>query len=326
MSNTYKNRSYEVCSGCGCCILSCPVWNRTRDLFLTSCGRNKALQGGAELEELSSAIDSCLLCGACEPVCPEENALVALTLEMRNRLNKIRTGQPTWYPKEYPTLRVSDITIPYYGIAFLAGKFLRAEIEKSEAVLGLLGEGSILALDDGSDIACAIEAGLPVSQARIDKFIYPLRPSKALVVADGGLCRHLREWLPGKKIMGLGEALLSIDSIRRALCAEDLYVIESRGYHSDHNRLVKFYDRIRKETGASFNLDLHRAAIPTGASALQACEDLESAGCLDQVRWILQGRKVKRIVVEDLADGEAFKRVTDIPVVHVALLGLDKDE
>ena len=37
-----------------------------------------------------------------------------------------------------------------------------------------------------------------------------------------------------------------------------------------------------------------------------------------QARWLLQGRKFARIVVESLEEGAALSRVTDVPVVHVA--------
>jgi hypothetical protein len=74
------------------------------------------------------------------------------------------------------------------------------------------------------------------------------------------------------------------------------------------------------DTGVQFNLDLQRIAIPTGTSSIQAHEDLEAAGCIEQMKWILYGRSVGRIIVENPADIEAFRRVTNIPVVHVALL------
>ncbi len=79
-------------------------------------------------------------------------------------------------------------------------------------------------------------------------------------------------------------------------------MIESRGYHADHRRLVLFYDRLRQETGCQTNLDLQRTAFSTGASSLQGRNDLVAAGCVENARRILKGRRVKRIVVEDLAD------------------------
>jgi hypothetical protein len=101
-------------------------------------------------------------------------------------------------------------------------------------------------------------------------------------------------------------------------------VIESRGYHAGHRRLVLLYDRLRRETGCQTNLDLQRTAFSTGASSLQGRHDLLAAGCIENARRILKGKRVNRIVVEDLADAEAFRLATDIPVVHLGLLGSGK--
>jgi hypothetical protein len=46
-----------------------------------------------------------------------------------------------------------------------------------------------------------------------------------------------------------------------------------------------------------------------------------AAGCIENAKRILKGRKVRRVVVEDLADAEAFRLATDIPVIHVGQLG-----
>ena len=181
-----------------------------------------------------------------------------------------------------------------------------------------------LHLDDGQDIARLMEAGLPVPRERIESFISLLRPARTLIVAEGWLHHPLRKWLPGKKIIGLGEALLSSSYLRSRIGPEDLYVIESRGYHAGHKRLVLFYDRLRRETGCQTNLDLQRTAFSTGASSLQGRHDLLAAGCIENAKRILKGRRVNRIVVEDLADAGAFRLATDIPVVHVGLLGIGK--
>src|SRR3990172_6482952 len=196
MKNSHKPvMSHEVCTGCSCCLLSCPVWNRTRDRSLTAQGRNKALQGGATVEDISNAIDSCLLCGACEPNCPEGNDIVGLTIEQRRLLNMARKGHPSWYPRS-ATNPAKGVSVPYKGLTLLAGNGLKIDKNLREAVLKHLGKESILASDDGSDILRSIEAGLQVNKARIDDFIYPLNSAGPLVLAEGGLRRHLKEWLP----------------------------------------------------------------------------------------------------------------------------------
>jgi len=318
-NNQKTVKGHEVCTGCSCCLLSCPVWMRTRDRSLTAQGRNKALQGGAALTDIAKAIDACLLCGACEPNCPEGNDITGLTLEHRQLLNQTRKSYPSWYPKT-ALKPVKNISSPYKGAALLTGNALKDDKALCDIILKRLGKNSVLAKDDGSDILRSIEAGLPVDGSIIADFIAPLKQAKLLIVAEGGLRRHLKEWLPDKKTAGLGEALLSMDAVRRRLGPQDMYVIECRGYHADYARLVRFYNSVRVETGAQFNLDLQRLAITTGSSSIQAAQDMNAAGCVEQARWILHGRKVERIVVENAADIKAFKLATGIPVVHVARL------
>jgi hypothetical protein len=166
--------------------------------------------------------------------------------------------------------------------------------------LALLGEGYALAADDGSDIALALEAGRVVPDARRDAFLAPLRAAKRLVVAEGLLLRALRRWLPRVRSVSLGEALIARPAVRQSLRAGDLYVIEPRAFHGDHERLVGRYDGLREESGCEMNLDLQRIAIPAS-----------------QARWLLEGRQVTRIVVEDVNDAAAFS-FAPAPVLHVA--------
>src|SRR5476649_1123125 len=85
-STRQARKDFASCSGCSLCLLVCPVWRRSRDLGLTPLGRAKALQHGASAADIAASIHSCTLCAACEPVCPEEIALVAMTLNLRRQL------------------------------------------------------------------------------------------------------------------------------------------------------------------------------------------------------------------------------------------------
>jgi hypothetical protein len=174
--------------------------------------------------------------------------------------------------------------------------------------------------DDGADITLALEAGLPVEVKRLEGFLRPLRRAKELIAGDGLLHRPLREWLPSVRVIGIGEALLRMAPVRAGLKAGDFYVIETRGYHAEFARLVRLYDGLRQSVGCAMNLDLQRAAIPTGAGSLQTLLGSGGINREAQTRWILEGRKIERIVIEDNADRPAFEHLGLAPVVHLAEL------
>jgi Fe-S oxidoreductase len=85
-SEATRRRDYSACSGCSLCLLVCPVWRETRDLRLTPHGRAKAMQHGAGLSDIAASVESCTLCAACEPVCPENIDLVGMILSLRAQL------------------------------------------------------------------------------------------------------------------------------------------------------------------------------------------------------------------------------------------------
>jgi len=337
VKNTRPTRKdYASCSGCSLCLLVCPVWRRSRDLGLTPLGRAKALQHGAVAADIAGSIQSCTLCAACEPVCPEEIGLVAMTLDLRRQLaqpaaiQSLRTRMNEQAARPHaPRLRSPAVLLPGQALRERRGTLARVA-----ALLG--GAGNIpLADDDGSDIALALEAGAPIPAPRLERFLQPLRGLKKIVAADGLLLRQLHQWLPRSKITSVGEALSGLAAVRHALRAGDLYVIEPRAYHADYQRLVKYYDALRLATGCAFNLDLQRIAIPAAARSLPQRLGMEAAtdtadknaddGADDtvQARWILQGRNIARIVVESAEDGAAFERVSALPVVHLADLADD---
>jgi ferredoxin len=283
------------------CLLACPVWRQTHDIRLTPHGRAKALQHGASLAEIGAAISSCTLCGACEPVCPEQIPLVDLVVEMRRQLP---------IEGEIAFRETNDERRTTSGPLLLPGKALRTDGARLTRIAALLDIA--IAEDDGSDIATAIESGMTVPSHRFAAFLESLKRAERLIVAEGLLLRQLKNWLPGKPIKSLGEALSGVEAVRSKLRASDLYVIEPRAFHHDHARLVGHYDALRKAYNLNTNLDLQRLAVPTAASSVA-----RSVDAADQARWILEGRAFERVVVEDANDCEVFAAVTDRPVLHL---------
>lgn len=296
--------NHSSCSGCDLCLLACPVWRQTRDIRLTPHGRAKALQHGATAAELGASVSSCTLCGSCEPACPEEIPLVDLILGLRRQspLAALPAGPAAAQATPGATLLLPDPA-------------LRGDAGRLQRIAALLG--AAIAADDGADIGLALEAGAVIPSARLSEFLASLASATRLVAADGLLLRRLREWLPGKRTEGLGVALSALPAVRGKLRARDLYVIEPRAFHADHAGLVGHYDGLRAALGLEMNLDLQRLAIATTASSAQRRLGLPALDAEDQARWILEGRDIERVVVEDAHDCAVFAAVTDRPVVHL---------
>ncbi len=309
--NSPISKTYADCSGCSLCLLVCPVWRRTCDIELTPHGRSKALQNDVRPADMTISIQSCTLCGACEPVCPERINLTDMVLDLRRTL-----GPPPGFPTSAPESRAGLQPISSAPL-LLRDRALAANPEVLNHTATLLG-GVMMAGDDGSDIALALEAGAEISPQRLENFLTSLRRSAKLIVADGLLLRHLARWLPGAPLVSLGEALSGLPEVRNSLRATDLYVIEPRAYHADYQRLVKYYDGLRAARACAFNLDLQRIAIPPSAPNLMQRLGLAPQDNDGQACWILHGRRISRIVVERYEDRTAFENVSDIPVMYLA--------
>ena len=306
---------HAACSGCSLCLLVCPVWRRSHDLALTPHGRAKALQNGVAASEMADSIDSCTLCGACRPVCPEEIDPVDMLIALR-RKSALTASWPARLAEPVhqlpPRTSVSRM--------LLADPLLLAQPASVARITALLGgaAGLPVAADNGADIALALETGTLLPQRRLEHFLAPLRDYAALIVTDGLLCRQLVRWLPKTRIVGLGEALSSLPGVRSRLRHTDLYVIEPRAYHADYQRLVKYYDRLRKERGCDLNLDLQRIAIPATLRSLSQRLSGTAPDDGEQIGWLLEGRKMSRIVAESFEDYLALAQASPCEVVHLA--------
>ncbi|NUN50321.1 MAG: (Fe-S)-binding protein [Candidatus Brocadiae bacterium] len=316
--------TFDACHGCDVCALSCPVWQQTRDMRLTPKGRAKAIQGGAGAEDLVESLSACLMCGSCVPACPERIDLVGMTLTLRADL--ARAGRSPLAPLT-EGLAVPPALSARPAVAgktvLLAEPRLLADLPAlSSAILRLGGPSHVVVPDDtGADIAWSIEAGLTPDPARIAGFLESLSGALRVILCEGFLIGFLRERLPGTPIRGIGEACLAVPAVREALRTSDYYVLDTRAYHADRERLVRVYDTLRRETGCALNLDLQRLAIPTGARAVPSRHGAGPVRVQEQVRWMLEGWHPRRIVVENLEDGEAMRAHTGLPVVHVAGVG-----
>ncbi len=318
---------YESCTGCHLCALPCPVFKQTRDLTLTLYGRARALQAGATPSEVAPSTLACVLCGACEPVCPEEIDTVGLTLDVRLALTAqdenplaraVQAQCPSWL--EAPPAAAPPG--PPKRTTLLASSRFQTEPGLTARVVEALGGADqvSMAADAGDDLATRLEAGLAIPERRQRDFVAGLPSRGTVVTLEGLLLRSLAAWRPDLATMTLGEALLRQPAVAKRLKPDDLLVIDSRGFHAAHARLVTFYDTLRARTGCHTNLDLQRVAIPTGAVSLQARLGLGEHSIGEQIRWIMEGRQARRVVVEAVEDLTAFRQHSQVPVCHLAEL------
>jgi ferredoxin len=323
-----------------------------RDIAMTLQGRAIALSSGAPLTDLAASADACVLCGACEPVCPEEIDTVGMTLDLRLALNQTlnqtlphsrnqtpdqsadRAGDSplitraqalieAWNPSSTDTNEGSGAQSSA-KMSFLPGPGFDDRPQLLKMIASILGApGRIgIARDDGRDLSWAREAGIALSPERVDAFLGKLRGRRELVFADGILLREFKLWRPKITAVSLGKALLLQPAVRSRLRSTDLLIIESRAFHTGGRRSAQFYARLRDETGCETNLDLQRTAMATGWAALNGPAAAGSALDRDeQIRWIMRQSKAQRIVVESIAEYDAFASspaTADAEVVHLA--------
>lgn len=322
-----KRAGIDSCTGCHVCALPCPVFRKSRDLTLTLHGRARAVQAGATASDVAPSALACVLCGACEPVCPEEIDTVDVTLELRRALasrneNPLARALATRFSRWIEAPTSAPVVPGTTALTLLASSRFDAEPGLLEATVLALGgrERVTVAGDGGDDLANRLEAGLTIPAQRQRRFADGLPAGRIVVGLEGLLLRQLRRWRPDLHTMALGEALLRRRGVTARLGSDDMLVIDSRDFHAQHTKLVRFYDDLRVQTGCELNLDLQRVAISTGAASLQARLGFDGPDIAGQVDWILSGRQSTRVVVEAVEDLAAFRRHSRLPVRHLAEL------
>ena len=309
-----KAQPAAACNGCGICVLPCPAWWNSRDMMVTPRGILRALQETARAEDLRETLFQCSMCGACEPVCPLDIDILGTFRELRGELLS-----PAAEPVS-PRLQRNGAGAVRTHRVLMPGPALVRDQALLNLVVGALEASAAISVSDdaGPDLALALETGAAVEPGWVDEFLAPFRKARELVVVEGILHRFLRRRLPRLRVIGLAEALLRVERIRRSLRPEDFLVVDARGFHSDYHRTLKLFDRVRRETGCQINLDLQRLAIPTTADATAGSRAARQSAMATAIRWMLKGRTIDRIVAESPVDIGAFRAHTVIPVVHLS--------
>ena len=313
---------YTACSGCTLCATVCPVWRDTRDLRMSPEGRCKALQHGAGIADIARPLESCTLCGACEPVCPENIDLLGSVRQLRQELpdSPNRTALRARLQDAMREDAPRDAVIGTHRALLVPGAGLRSQTALLASTLRLLGAEVAEAISD--DVSLAFDSGMKVPPSVIEKFLKPLRSAGRIVVADGSLVAPLRALLPQATLCTLGESLSRLPACRDQLRPGDLYVIDCRAYHADYERLVLYYHRLREEHGIQLNLDLQRIAVPASAPGLSQRLGESPLDDAAHVRWLLKGRKVQRVIAESTEDLAAIRQHSNLPAMHIAELAV----
>ncbi len=296
------------------------MWQQHRDVQYSPQGLFKALQHNASHHDITPALFSCLLCGACDTLCPEniditetiktlrkETFSHGIEAELKQKITSLFTQQAS----------SSKVKIEKHTI-ILPGKALRSNPMRLTKIQSLLSSeiDTSLSLDDGDDIALALEAGIEIPEHRLQRFLEPLQRAKRLYVSNGHLLKSLRQWLPASELLALGHGLSQLSTLTKKLNKNDLYLIEARSFHHDHQQKITHYDQLRHQQGCQMNLDLQRNAIPTAAGGLNAIKPMLDSK--EQAHWILSGRNIQRIIVECAEDEVVMSQVSDLPILHIA--------
>ncbi len=294
------------------------MWQQHRDVQYSPQGIFGALLHNASHDDITPALFSCLLCAACDTLCPENIEITETIKALRKE--SFSHGIEAELNRKITSLLAqpsSEVKIEKNTI-ILPGKALRSNPMRLTKIQSLLSSeiDTPLSLDDGDDIALALEAGIEISEHRLHSFLEPLHGAKRLYVSNGHLLKSLRQWLPASELLAPGHSLSQLSKLTKKLNKNDLYLIEARSFHHDHKQKIRHYDQLRHQQGCQMNLDLQRNAIPTAAGGLNAIKPMLDSK--EQARWILSGRNIQRIIVECAEDEVVMSQVSDLPILHIA--------
>ena len=79
--------TYANCQGCSLCILPCPMWQQHHDVMFSPQGIAKAMQSGAQADDLREPLENCIHCGACDAICPENIDLTGMITQFRQDIS-----------------------------------------------------------------------------------------------------------------------------------------------------------------------------------------------------------------------------------------------
>ncbi|MDQ6994566.1 MAG: 4Fe-4S dicluster domain-containing protein [Mariprofundaceae bacterium] len=97
MNQKNDAKTYADCQGCSLCLLPCPMWRQHRDVMFSPQGFAKSMQHGARAEDLKDYLSSCILCGGCDVMCPEN-------IDLTGMIKK------AWADTDLPSLSQQDET------------------------------------------------------------------------------------------------------------------------------------------------------------------------------------------------------------------------